>query len=101
DPETFGNTAMSPLAYYRAPKQYFSGGAGLTSTIQDYARFTHMLLNGGELNGVRLLGPKTVELMTTSHTADLPSGGLLGADGQFGLGFRVSPNLGASQPLRS
>jgi CubicO group peptidase (beta-lactamase class C family) len=101
DPETFGNTVMSPFAYYKAPKHYFSGGAGLTSTIHDYARFTQMLLNGGTLNGVRLLSPKTVELMTTSHTADLPSGGLLGADGQFGLGFRISTNLGASQTLGS
>jgi CubicO group peptidase (beta-lactamase class C family) len=101
DPETFGNTVMSPLAYYKSPKRYFSGGAGLTSTVQDYARFTQMLLNGGALNGVRLLGPKTIELMSTSHTADLPSGGLLGADGQFGLGFRVSTDLGASQTLGS
>ncbi len=101
DPETFGNTVMSPFAYYKSPKRYFSGGAGLTSTIQDYARFAQMLLNGGALNGVRLLGPKTIELMTASHTADLPSGGLLGADGQFGLGFRVSTDLGASQALGS
>jgi CubicO group peptidase (beta-lactamase class C family) len=101
DPETFGNTVMSPFAYYKSPKRYFSGGAGLTSTIHDYARFTQMLLNGGTFNGVRLLGPKTIELMTTSHTADLPSGGLLGPDGQFGLGFRVSTDLGASQTLGS
>ena len=39
--------------------------------------------------------------MTTSHTADLPSGGLLGADGQFGLGFRISTDLGQSQTLGS
>ena len=101
DPETFGNTVMSPFAYYKPPKRYFSGGAGLTSTIQDYARFAQMLLNGGALNGVRLLGPKTVELMTASHTADLPSGELLGPDGQFGLGFRISTDLGASQTLGS
>jgi CubicO group peptidase (beta-lactamase class C family) len=101
DPETFGNTVMSPFAYYKAPKRYFSGGAGLTSTIQDYARFTQMLLNGGALKDVRLLSPKSVELMTTSHTADLRPGGLLGADGQFGLGFRISTDLGASQTLGS
>ena len=101
DPESFGNTVMSPFAYYKSPKHYFSGGAGLTSTIQDYARFTQMLLSGGALHAVRLLSPKTVELMTTSHTADLPSGGLLGADGQFGLGFRISTDLGAAQTLGS
>jgi CubicO group peptidase (beta-lactamase class C family) len=101
DPETFGNTVMSPLAYYRSPKRYFSGGAGLTSTIQDYGRFAQMLLNGGSLDGVRLLGPKTIELMTTSHTADIPSDGLLGAGGQFGLGFRITTDLGASESLGS
>lgn len=101
DPEAFGNTAMSPVAYYKSPKRYFSGGAGLTSTVHDYARFAQMLLNGGTLDGVRLLGPKTVELMATSHTADLPSGGLLGTGGQFGLGFRVTVDLGASQTLGS
>jgi CubicO group peptidase (beta-lactamase class C family) len=101
DPETFGNTVMSPFAYHKPLKKYFSGGAGLTSTIQDYARFAQMLSNGGTLQGVRLLSPKSVELMTTSHTADLPSGGLLGSDGQFGLGFRISTDLGASQTLGS
>ena len=44
DPETFGNTVMSPIAYYKSPKTYFSGGAGLVSTAADYARFGHMLL---------------------------------------------------------
>ena len=101
DPETFVNTIMSPLAYYKSGKKYFSGGAGLTSTTQDYSRFAQMLLNYGELDGVRLLSPKTVELMTTSHTADLPVGGLLGPAGNFGLGFRITVDLGASQALGS
>ena len=60
-----------------------------------------MLLNGGALNAIRLLSPKTVELMTMSHTADLPSGGLLGAGGQFGLGFRITADLAATQALGS
>jgi len=100
DPETFGNTYMSPFQYYRAPKKYFSGGAGLVSTASDYARFAQMLLNGGELDGVRLLSPKTVALMTASHTTDLagPQGGP-GSD--FGLGFRVVTDLGDSQALGS
>jgi CubicO group peptidase (beta-lactamase class C family) len=101
DPETFTNTIMSPIAYYKSGKKYFSGGAGLTSTIQDYSRFAQMLLNYGELDGVRLLSPKTVELMTTSHTSDLPPGGLLGPAARFGLGFRVGVDLGASQTLGS
>jgi CubicO group peptidase (beta-lactamase class C family) len=100
DPETFVNAIMSPFAYYKAPKRYFSGGAGLTSTLGDYARLCQMLLNGGELEGVRLLSPKTVELMTTSHTSDLPTGGG-GPGSNFGLGFRITSDLGATQTLGS
>jgi CubicO group peptidase (beta-lactamase class C family) len=101
DPETFGNTVMSPVAQYKGPKTYFSGGAGLVSTARDYARFAQMLLNGGSLDGARLLSPKTVELMTASHTADLPPSGLVGGGAQFGLGFRVVTDLGATQTLGS
>jgi CubicO group peptidase (beta-lactamase class C family) len=101
DPESFGNTVMSPIAAYKSPKRYFSGGAGLTSTIQDYARFAQMLLNGGEMDGVRLLSPKTIELMTASHTSDLPPAGLIGPGAQFGLGFRVVTDPAASQTLGS
>jgi len=101
DPEAFGNTFFSPVAFYKAPKRYFSGGAGLVSTAQDYSRFAQMLLNGGELDGVRLLSPKTVELMTASHTSDLPPAALLGPGTNFGLGFRVTTDLGATQALGS
>ena len=64
DPESFGNTHMSPVAYYKPGKKYFSGGAGLTSTIRDYSRFALMLAGGGAVDGVRLLSPKSVELMS-------------------------------------
>jgi CubicO group peptidase (beta-lactamase class C family) len=69
---------------------FAAGGAGMFSTIGDYARFGQMLLNGGELDGVRILGRKTVELMMTNHLNHLarpPSGG----DDAFcfGLGGRV------------
>lgn len=101
DPETFGNTVMSPVAYYKSPKTYFSGGAGLVSTAVDYARFGHMLLNGGVLNGVRLLSPKTIELMTVSHTTDLSSVSGAGPGRGFGLGFFVVTDLGATQTLGS
>lgn len=103
DPETFGNTIMSPVASYKPGKRYFSGGAGLTSTAADYARFAQMLMGRGSVDGVRLLRPKTVELMTTSHTADLPNGGgsIIGAGSHFGLGFRVVTDLGATQALGS
>ena len=68
---------------YNGPKTYFSGGGGLVSTAGDYARFCQMLLNGGELDGVRVLGPKTVEIMTVNQVGDLnPEQG-------FGLGFFV------------
>jgi CubicO group peptidase (beta-lactamase class C family) len=49
------------------PPKWFSGGGGLLSTAEDYARFCQMLLNGGELDGVRLLSRKSVELMTSNH----------------------------------
>jgi CubicO group peptidase (beta-lactamase class C family) len=58
-----------------------SGGGGLASTAADYVRFSQMLLNGGELDGVRLLSPHTVALMTTDH---LPPGTPIGLGGQFG-----------------
>jgi CubicO group peptidase (beta-lactamase class C family) len=97
DPESFGNTNMSPVASYKTPKTYFSGGAGLVSTSRDYARFALMLAGGGALEGVRLLSPKTIELMTASHTSDLPPGGLIGPGANFGLGFRVVMDVAATQ----
>ena len=101
DPESFGNTNMSPVASYKAPKKYFSGGAGLTSTARDYGRFALMLAGGGSLDGVRLLGPKTIEMMTASHTADLPQGGLIGNGANFGLGFRVVMDVATTQTAGS
>ena len=56
---------------YLKPPGFLSGGGGLVSTAADYMRFARMLLNGGELDGVRLLGPKTLALMTANH---LPGG---------------------------
>jgi len=55
---------------YSEPKRFLSGGGGLVSTASDYMRFAQMLLNGGELNGVRLLSRETVELMTMNHLSD-------------------------------
>jgi CubicO group peptidase (beta-lactamase class C family) len=100
DPESFGNAVFSPIAYYKS-KTYFSGGAGLVSTASDYAQFAQMLLNGGSLNGVQLLSPKSIELMTLNHTADLPAGGLLPAGTGFGLGFRVVTDVAATAALGS
>lgn len=102
DPEAFGNTHMSPWEYYKDDKTYFSGGAGLASTASDYARFANMLLNGGALDGVRLLSPKSIELMTANHTAEVPHPlPLVGAGKEFGLGFQVVTDLAATQTLGS
>jgi CubicO group peptidase (beta-lactamase class C family) len=73
---------------YTPDETFFSGGGGLVSTAQDYARFAQMLLNGGELDGARILSPTTIELMTTDHLRD--DGASFLADGWgFGLGFTV------------
>jgi len=79
-------------AYVAGPRKSFSGGAGLLSTANDYARFLQMMLNGGELGGKRILSPKTIELMTVSHLGeiDFPWGVGVG----FGLGFRTLHDLG-------
>lgn len=85
---------------YRKQPAFLSGGGGLVSTIEDYLRFTQMLLNGGELDGVRILGRKTVELMSTNH---LPGSGELrefaveggyGESGFDGIGFGLTMAVG-------
>jgi CubicO group peptidase (beta-lactamase class C family) len=76
--------------YVKGPRKCYAGGAGLLATADNYARFLQMLLNGGELQGVRVLGPKSVELMTVNHVGSLYSGGSQG----FGLGFWVTEKLG-------
>ncbi len=82
---------VSQGSYTAGPRRSFSGGAGLISTARDYARFLQLMLNGGELDGVRLLSRPTVELMTSNHLR-----GLSFTEGQgFGLGFAVLTDLGA------
>jgi len=76
--------------YIHGPRKCFSGGAGLLSTTEDYARFLQMLLNGGVLDGVRILSPMTVALMHENHVGDLY---LWNTDG-FGLGFWVNAHPG-------
>jgi CubicO group peptidase (beta-lactamase class C family) len=81
--------------YVEGPRIAFSGGAGLLSTARDYGRFLQMLLNGGELDGARLLSPKTVELMTVNHVGTLfDERGPADAGMGFGLGFDVVLDLG-------
>jgi CubicO group peptidase (beta-lactamase class C family) len=66
-------------------RTYFSGGGGLMSTAEDYLQFASMLLNGGVLNGRRLLGPRTVELMASNHVGDMFNGKL--GRPAHGMGF--------------
>jgi CubicO group peptidase (beta-lactamase class C family) len=85
---------------FAKPTHHPSGGGGLVSTASDYVRFAQMLLNKGELDGVRLLGRKTIELMTMNHLPDEfrpfedPSRG-------FGLGVGVLTDVARSQTLGS
>jgi len=73
---------------YAEPTTYFPGVAGLNSTASDYIRFAQMIANGGELNGVRLLGRMTVDLMISNHTGDKDVY-IRGPGYGFGLGFGV------------
>jgi len=81
----------SPFA---RPDATHSGGGGLVSTLHDYVNFTQMMLNKGELEGARILGPKTVEKMTRNHlpSALLPFdlGGFVNPGQGFGLGFGIN-----------
>src|SRR5690606_38424730 len=77
--------------YVEGPRKSFSGGAGLLSTARDYSRFMQMLLQGGSLDGVRILSPKSVQLMTVNHIGNLyPWEDGVG----FGLGVFVVTDLG-------
>jgi CubicO group peptidase (beta-lactamase class C family) len=78
-----GDSTYSADYPYRGPRSYFSGGGGLSSTAEDYYRFCQMMLNGGQLNGTRLLSRKSVELMSRNHVEEKR------VDGAYGLGFGV------------
>ena len=84
-------------AYVDGPRVSFSGGAGLLSTVRDYARFLQMTANGGALDGRQILSRKTLQLMTVDHLNRIeftPGSG-------FGLGFSVVKDLGARGTLGS
>jgi CubicO group peptidase (beta-lactamase class C family) len=93
---------------YTRPKSYFSGAGGMVGTTADYIRFCKMLANGGELDGVRILGKRTVEFMAMNH---LPGGGDMASVGTpsfnettmegigFGLGFAVLMDPAKAQIL--
>ena len=79
-------------SYVDGPRRSFAGGAGLLSTARDYARFLEMIRNGGTLDGVRVISPRSVELMSTNQVGTLHSTTGLG----FGLGFEVTERYGAN-----
>lgn len=83
--------------FVEGPRKVFSGGAGLVGTAADYGRFAQMLLNGGELDGVRLLSPRGVALMTANHVGDRFANDYSPRPGMgFGLGVAVALDPGAA-----
>ncbi|QJX45729.1 beta-lactamase family protein [Hymenobacter taeanensis] len=80
------------LEYPKLAGTYFSGGAGLSSTLDDYAAFLLMMLNEGQYNGKRLLKPATVRLMTSNQIGEVNQG-----LNKFGLGFSIVTTRGAAQ----
>jgi CubicO group peptidase (beta-lactamase class C family) len=93
------------IEVYRTPEyssapffgsDYYGGVAGLFSTASDYWRFSQMLLNGGELDGVRLLSPKTINLMITNHSGDHDIY-IRGPGYNFGLGFGLLNDAGVAR----
>ncbi|MDB5270550.1 MAG: serine hydrolase [Hymenobacter sp.] len=79
--------------YPKAKGTYFSGGAGLSSTIDDYARFLQMMLNNGTYQGRQLLKPATVALITQNQMGSVSQGG-----NKFGLGFSITTPENAKVP---
>ncbi len=82
------------------PATFFAGGHGLVSTAGDYLRFAQMMANGGELEGTRILGPRTVEYMSSDHVnAQIDKGQtyLPGPGYGFGLGFATRIDRGQSE----
>ena len=88
------NTSPAQGSYLK-PAVNFGGGSQSVSTAADYLRFCQMLLNGGELDGVRILSRKTVELMTSDHLGDMPRGSLLPTG--YGFGFTMAVSHGAGK----
>ena len=86
------DSARGQGSYVEGPRKSFAGGAGLLSTARDYGRFLEMIRGGGALDGIRILAPHTVELMTTNQVATLHSSTGLG----FGLGFETTDRYGAN-----
>ena len=93
--QTKDKTGIEPAGEGRSDRyfedtRWYSGGGGLVSTTRDYLRFCQMLLNGGELEGTRLLSRKTVDLMRIDHISEVPRASSISRPGYgFGLNFAV------------
>ena len=92
DPVEEGNLVYSASYQYKGPQTYYSGGVGLVSTATDYARFLQMLLNGGELDGIRILSQNTIEQMTANQVPLLQN-----TRYGFGLGFGLFSDHSSTQ----
>jgi CubicO group peptidase (beta-lactamase class C family) len=90
--ENFPVTFYDPQYPVTGAKRFFSGGAGLSSTAKDYATFLQMYLNGGELNGVRILSRSTIETMMKNQVGDLWNGAK-----HYGLAFGVVTGNGVAE----
>ncbi len=88
--ENYPATFYDPDYPIKGAKRFFSGGAGLSSTAKDYATFLQMYLNGGELNGIRILSRTTVNTILSNQIGDLWEGNGM----YFGLAFSVLDNIG-------
>lgn len=92
-----GKWGPYPVTFYdpeyprKGAKRFFSGGAGLSSTTADYAKFLQMYLNGGELEGMRILSPQTIQTMMKNQVGDLMNG-----DKYYGLAFGVVTDQGVA-----
>ena len=100
EPGMFGKIRLreapnSASTSVKEPHVFFSGSGGLLSTAADYVRIQQMMLNGGELDGVRLLRPGTVELMIENHVGDLQVDGAPGWG--WRLGYRIATDVGPTQ----
>lgn len=89
------STSVDNQTYpYAGAKQYFSGGAGLVGPIGDYAKFCQMLLNGGTFNGKKILGRKTIDLMTSNQVGEKE---VWDTKNKFGLGFEIITEEGVAK----
>jgi CubicO group peptidase (beta-lactamase class C family) len=86
------NGKLVTADYPLSPSTYYSGGAGLSSTIYDYAVFLQMLLNNGVYNGKRILSRNSIRMMTMNQIGDLSRG-----DDKFGLGFQIVTDRGSAR----